>query len=173
MREADLFALALAALAFVPMIGEAAVSAANERTLRAAGAVEPSHDVYRVMQLAYPGAFLAMTLEAWLGGRTLPDVSWAGPAIFAAAKGLKYWAIVTLGSRWTFRVLVPPGSQRILRGPYRVLRHPNYVAVVGELAGFAALAGARRSGLVAVAFFTMLILARIRVEERALRESSR
>ena len=47
---------------------------------------------------------------------------------------------------WTFRVLVPPGSARTLRGPYRLLRHPNYVAVVGELAGFALLARAPRLG---------------------------
>lgn len=173
MRAADLFALGLAALAFVPMIGEAALSARNERALRAAGASEPRGDVYTLMQFAYPACFLGMIAEAWTQGATLASAGWIGAATFAGAKALKYWAIATLGSRWTFRVLVPPGSRRIVRGPYRVLRHPNYVAVAGELAGFAALAGAPRSGTVAFVLFGLLILARIRIEERALAVGSR
>jgi methyltransferase len=173
MREADLFALALAALAFVPMIAEAARAAANERALRAAGAVEPSNDVYNVMQLTYPACFAGMTLEAWMRGHSCADAGWMGGAVFAGAKALKYWAIATLGDRWTFRVLVPPRSQRIIRGPYRVLRHPNYVAVAGELAGFAGLAAAPVAGVVAFLLFGVLLVARIRVEERALGLRSR
>jgi methyltransferase len=65
-------------------------------------------------------------------------------------------------------VLVPPGSERTLRGPYRLLRHPNYLAVAGELAGFALLAQAFVAGPIAVALFVLLLVARIRVEERAL-----
>lgn len=155
-------------LAFIPMIAEAVRSSANERALRAAGAVEPRGDVYAVMQLAYPGCFLAMTVEAWWRSRALTPVVIAGMLIFILAKALKYWCIATLGSRWTFRVLVPPGSRRTLKGPYRVLRHPNYLAVAGELIGFAALAQAPIAGTVAVALFAALLLARIRVEERAL-----
>jgi methyltransferase len=173
MREPDLFALALAALAFVPMIAEAVRSAVNERALRAAGASEPARDVYKFMQLAYPACFAAMTMEAWTRGNTFATAGWMGAAVFASAKALKYWAIATLGSRWTFRVLVPPGSQRILRGPYRLLRHPNYVAVVGELAGFAALAGSPVTGIIAFLLFGALLIARIRVEERALGLRSR
>jgi methyltransferase len=173
MRDADVFALALAALAFVPMIAEALLSAANERALRASGAREPERDVYKIMQLAYPACFAAMTLEAWTRGHTFASAGWMGAAVFTGAKALKYWAIATLGGRWTFRVLVPPASQRILRGPYRILRHPNYVGVAGELAGFAALAGAPVTGVIAFLVFGVLLMARIRVEERALGLRSR
>jgi methyltransferase len=91
-----------------------------------------------------------------------------GAAVFVAAKALKYWAIATLGTRWTFRVLVPPLSTRIVAGPYRVLRHPNYVAVAGELIGVALMTRAVLSGPVAVAAFVALMLLRIRTEEQAL-----
>ncbi|HET7217706.1 MAG TPA: isoprenylcysteine carboxylmethyltransferase family protein [Vicinamibacterales bacterium] len=158
----------LFAVAFVPMIVEAARSAANERRLRAVGAIEPADDVYRVMQVAYPACFLAMIAEAWVRSAGTPAIGLAGAVVFAAAKALKYWAIATLGERWTFRVLVPPGSTRIVRGPYAYLRHPNYVAVAGELAGFALLARAPASGAIATIGFVVLMLARIRVEERAL-----
>ena len=166
-----MYEVSLLAIALVPMLLEAARSAANERRLRAAGAVEPADDVIRIMQLAYPACFVAMIVEAWWRGSSWSHAATAGAIVFACAKALKYWAIATLGERWTFRVLVPPGSSRIVRGPYTVLRHPNYVAVAGELAGFALLAGAPVTGALATVGFGALMLLRIKVEERALRHS--
>jgi len=165
------YEVSLLAIALVPMLLETARSAANERRLRAAGAVEPADDVIRIMQLAYPACFVAMIVEAWWRGSSWSHAATAGAIVFACAKALKYWAIATLGERWTFRVLVPPGSSRIVRGPYTVLRHPNYVAVAGELAGFALLAGAPVTGALATVGFGALMLLRIKVEERALRHS--
>lgn len=163
-----MFHVVLAALAFVPMLAELARSSSNERRLRAAGAVEPADDVYRGMQVVYPACFLAMSAESWLRQRGMSDAAVAGVVVFCLAKALKYWVIYTLGERWTFKVLVPPGSQRILSGPYRFLRHPNYLAIVGELGGFALLAGAWWSGAASLLAFGALLRARIRVEERAL-----
>jgi methyltransferase len=160
--------LTLGVLAFVPMIVEARHAARNDRRLRAAGAIEPQNDVYALMRAAYPACFLAMIGEGWLRGSSAGAIALAGLAIFMAAKVLKYWAIVTLGARWSFRVLVPPGSTRITSGPYAYLRHPNYVAVVGELLGMAVMARAPLSGGAALLAFSALILARIRVEEREL-----
>jgi methyltransferase len=155
-------------LIFVPMAAEAMRAARNDLKLRRMGAAEPRDDVFRVMQVAYPACFAAMVAEGWMRGAGTIPLFAAGLAVFAAAKALKYWAIYTLGVRWTFRVLVPPGSSRTLSGPYRLLRHPNYVAVVGELLGVALMARAPASGVVAVLGFGLLIAARIRVEERAL-----
>jgi methyltransferase len=81
---------------------------------------------------------------------------------------LKYWAIATLGPRWTFRVLVPPGSSRTVSGPYRWLRHPNYAAVAGEIAGMGLMARAPLAGIASFVLFGLLMRARIHVEERAL-----
>src|SRR5476649_1550027 len=95
---------------FVPMLVEFARASGNERRQRARGGVEPPHDVYRIMQVAYPGAFLAMIAEMLLRGAARSDVVVAGAAIFAAAKAAKWWAILTLGEFWTFRVVVVPGA---------------------------------------------------------------
>ena len=92
----------------------------------------------------------------------------AGAMLFVAAKLLKYWAIASLGQRWTFRVLVPPASSLTTAGPYRFVRHPNYLAVAAEIAGVALMAGAFVTGPLAVALFGGLMLRRIRVEEGAL-----
>jgi methyltransferase len=160
--------LSAALIVFVPMVIEAGVAARHDRALRAVGAVEPPGDVYRAMQVAYPAAFLAMLLEgAWRGVR-LDTVALAGACVFLAAKALKYWAMATLGPRWTFRVLVPPGSQRTIRGPYRWMSHPNYVAVALELTGVALAMHARLAGPIGIAGFSYLMWRRVQIEEQAL-----
>jgi len=163
-----LFALLFAALVAAALAIEARHAARNESAQLARGAVEPSRDVYAAMRIAYPGAFVAMLLEgAWRG--LPPDtVVVGGAVIFAAAKALKWWAIISLGPFWTFRVLVLPGAPLVARGPYRWLRHPNYVGVIGELTGVALTMGARWSGPVALVVFGILLVKRIAVESRAL-----
>jgi methyltransferase len=153
---------------FLLMAIEAVISARHDRALRALGAVEPPGDVYPAMQVVYPSAFLAMIAEGiWRGAGS--DTLWiAGAALFVTAKALKYWAIASLGTRWTFRVLVPPGSQRTVRGPYRWISHPNYVAVALELAGAAIAMHAGVSGPIGVAAFVFLMWRRVRIEEKAL-----
>jgi methyltransferase len=160
--------LILLAVAFVPMLLEARIAAAHDRALRAIGAAEPAGDVYQLMQIAYPACFLSMAAESWWRGAPAGRTFAAGLIVFAVAKALKYWAIAALGTRWTFRVLVPPGSSCVSAGPYRWIRHPNYVAVIGELIGMAVMARAMLTGIASLAGFGLLILARIRVEERAL-----
>lgn len=156
-----------AAVIFAFMAIEARRAALNERTQRAAGGIEPPGDVYPLMQVAYPAAFAAMIVEGSLRGGAPAAVAALGIAVFVAAKALKWWAIVTLGRAWTFRVIVVPGGRRITSGPYRFFRHPNYIAVVGELAGAALMCGAALAGPTATAFFLVLILKRIAVENRA------
>jgi methyltransferase len=161
--------IAIAALViFAAMIAEAQLARANDRALRAAGAIEPRGDVYRVMQVAYPACFVLMLAEGAVRSAGVDAVFWAGAAVFAAGKALKYWAIASLGRRWTFRVLVPPESERIRRGPYRWLAHPNYIGVAGELIGTAIAMRAVSSGPLAVAGFTFLMVRRVIVEESAL-----
>jgi len=163
-----MFLLLLLTLAFLPMAFEARLAARHDRTLRSAGAFEPRDDVFPLMRIAYPAGFLAMAFEAGLRGARVNTIWAAGLVVFLLAKAIKYWAIATLGPRWTFRVLVPPASTLIVAGPYRFIRHPNYVGVIGELAGMGIMAQAPISGVLSVVVFGMIIVARIRVEERAL-----
>jgi methyltransferase len=165
-------AVAIAVLTLVAvlaaMLGEAVLSRVNEAGLRRLGAVEPSGDVYRVMQVAYPLAFVAMAIEGALTGPAPRSVLLAGLAVFGLGKALKLWAIASLGHRWSFRVLVLPGRPLVASGPYRYLRHPNYLAVLGELAGMALTVGAPVTGAAALLGFGRLMWRRIQVEDRAL-----
>jgi len=159
---------ALGAAVFVPMLVEAARARRNERQQTARGGVEPEGDVYDLMRVAYPASFVAMIGEGWMRGVPAAPLFAAGAALFVAAKILKIWAIRSLGSFWTFRVIVVPGARLVSAGPYRYVRHPNYIAVFGELLGAALMTGAAVAGPLAVASFAFLIGRRIRVETRAL-----
>jgi methyltransferase len=150
------------------MLGEAALSAHNERVLRERGAVEPPGDVYATMRWAYPACFVAMAAEGALTGPTSREALAIGLAVFGLAKALKIWAISTLAVRWTFRVLVLPNAPLVTRGPYTVMRHPNYVAVIGELVGVALIVRAPFTGALAVLGFGTLLWLRIGIENRAL-----
>jgi methyltransferase len=158
-----------AALVYVPMAVEARRAARNEAVQRARGGVEPPGDVYQLMRFVYPAAFLAMLAEGAIRGGPTPSLFAAGALVFAAAKAVKWWAIVALGPAWTFRVIVVPGAPRVARGPYRWIRHPNYVGVLGELAGAAAMTGAPIAGAASLVAFSGLLVRRIAVEDQALR----
>lgn len=151
------------------MLGETWISLWNERQLRIRGAIEPVDDVYGMMRWAYPSAFVAMAVEGAVAGPAVPGLAFViGAVVFVASKALKLWAIQSLGSRWTFRVLVLPAEPLVTSGPYALMRHPNYAAVVGELVGMALLVGARLSGPVAVVLFGLLLRRRSAVENRML-----
>jgi methyltransferase len=151
------------------MLGELRVSTRNERLLRARGAVEPPDAVYSTMRWAYPAVFVAMAVEGMVFGPAPRRVLAAGVGVFATAKVVKLWAITTLGERWTYKVLMLPGVPLVTSGPYRFVRHPNYVGVVGELVGMALITGARVSGPLGLVFFSWLLMRRIQAEDRALR----
>jgi methyltransferase len=157
------------AVIVVIMLAELRLSGRNERHLLARGATEAVDPGYPTMRWAYPGAFVAMAIEGALTGVHLGVATIAGGAVLLAAKLFKFWAIATLGSRWSYRVFVLEDAPLVSTGPYRWVRHPNYVGVVGELIGMALLAGARVTGPIGVLFFSWLLFRRIRFEERALR----
>jgi methyltransferase len=162
-------ALAALAVVLVLMLLELSVSTRNERVLVARGATAPHDPVYATMRWAYPSAFAAMAVEGALNAPAPPWLVMAGAMVFVAAKLFKYWAIATLGERWTYKVLVLPGAPLVENGPYRFIRHPNYVGVVGELVGMALISEAKFAGPAGVVFFSWLLTRRIQAEDQALR----
>ena len=101
----------------------------NTQRLRAAGGIEFGGLHYPAMILVHAGWLAGL----WMLGYNRPVI----PAYLIAFLLLqigRYWVLATLGRRWTTRVIVLPGAPLIESGPYRLMRHPNYVIVAGELA---------------------------------------
>ena len=93
-------------------------------------------------------------------------------AVLCLAAGIRWWAISTLGDRWSTRVVFVPGEAPVTGGPYRWLRHPNYLAVILE---FVALPLIHTAWLTAVVFSlanAFVLVLRIRTEEASLSERS-
>jgi methyltransferase len=112
--------------------------------------------------------FVAMALEGTVLGFGNDWLLLGGFITFLAAKALKLWAISALGPRWSYRVLVLPEAPLVTTGPYAYLRHPNYLAVFGEIAGFAMMVDAVWTGVGSLLLFGVLVRRRIAIEEHAL-----
>jgi len=88
--------------------------------------------------------------------------------LLGVAKLLKFWVMATLRDRWTFKVLVPKDAPLVTAGPYRFVNHPNYVAVILELAAVGLALSAPVTGLASVVLFVWILRRRMAVEDRAL-----
>lgn len=148
-------------------IAELVVSRRNLRWSRERGGVEYGAGHYPVM-VALHTALLAACLVEAAHREFLPALGWPMVAVVVAAQVLRWWCISTLGHQWNTRVVVVPGAGRVTGGPYRYIRHPNYVAVVAE--GIA-LPLVHTAWITAVAFTALnaiLLRTRITCEEQAL-----
>ena len=104
-----------------------------------------------------------------LGSRAPEALLWCAIGAAALAQALRYWSIRTLGRTWNARAVVDPGLGFVETGPYRYLRHPNYLAVMIEFVALPLAFGAWRSWILLQLVHTPLIAKRIRSEERLLR----
>lgn len=150
---------------------ELAVSARNERRLRARGAVEHGRGHYPAMAAFHAALLAACAVEPFVrpgDGPWPAAVALPAAAVVLLAQALRWWVIVTLGERWSTRVLVLPDALPVQAGPYRWLRHPNYLAVAAEVLALPLACGAWRTAVLGAAANTVLLAVRIRAEERAL-----
>jgi methyltransferase len=139
-------------------------AARNTRRLLARGAVEHGRRHYPLFALLH-GSWLAAILLA-VPWTTRPDPVLLGA--FLLLQPLRLWVLLTLGERWTTRVIVLPGAPLVRRGPYRLLRHPNYAVVCAEIALLPLAFGAWRIALTFSILNAALLAWRIRVENAAL-----
>ena len=145
-------------------LGELALAARNTRRLRAAGAIELDASAYPLFVLLH---------GAWLASMALfvpasAPAAWPLLGAFAALQFGRIWVIASLGRYWTTRLIVLPDHPLIASGPYRFLRHPNYLIVIGEIAVLPLAFGAVPIATVFSAGNLALIARRITIENQAL-----
>ena len=163
-----LFTLVLAAVVAERLV-ELVVSRRHERRLRARGAVEVGREHYPWMVVLHATFLAACLAEVWFLGRPfVPALAAAMALLVVFAMALRYWTIATLGDRWTTRVLVLPGAPLVTGGPFRFLRHPNYLAVAVEIFAIPLLHSAWLTAALWGGANLAVLAVRIRVEERAL-----
>jgi methyltransferase len=159
----------LVVLVGVERLAELVVSQRNLRWSRSRGGVETGAGHYPAMVALHSGLLVGCLAEVWLADRPfVPGLGWPMLAVVIAAQGLRWWCIATLGPQWNTRVVVVPGAGRVAGGPYRWLRHPNYLAVVVEGAALPLVHTGWLTALVFTVLNGWLLRVRIGVENRAL-----
>ena len=138
-------------------------AAANSRRLLAAGGHEIAPGHYPLI-VALHAAWLAALW--WLAPARLVLLPLL--ALFCLVELGRIWVLVTLGKRWTTRIIVVPGETLVRGGPYRFLNHPNYAVVVAEIALLPIVFGLWRTALVFTLLTAAALTVRIREENRAL-----
>lgn len=150
---------------------ELSVAARHLRWARERGGVERGAGHYPVMVALHSALLVGAPLEVWLADRPLvPALAASMLVLLVLAHALRWWCITSLGPQWNTRVVVVPGLPLVTRGPYRWLRHPNYVAVVVEGFALPLVHGAWVTAILFTVADLALLRWRIRVEEQAMAE---
>jgi len=161
-------------LAFLSALGaeriaELIISAHNAHWAFAHGAREAGGGHYPLMAAFHSLFLISCAGEALIFRRPFPAiVGWLALGGALAAQALRYWAVITLGRRWNTRIIVLPGIAPVTSGPYRLIRHPNYLAVVIEMICVPMIYGCWLTAIVFSAGNAALLRVRIKAEEAAL-----
>lgn len=159
----------LIAVIGVERLSELVVSKRNWAWSRERGGVEFGAGHYPVMVVLHVGLLAGCLIEVFAFQRPfIPALGWPMLAVVVAAQVLRWWCITTLGHQWNTRVIVVPGATRVTGGPYRLIPHPNYVAVVLEGIALPLVHSAWITALVFTVLNAELLRTRIKVENGAL-----
>jgi methyltransferase len=162
------YALLIAAVAIERLV-EVRVAERNRAASLTRGGLEFGGGHYPVMVILHVGLLVGCLAEPIMLHRNfIPELGWPMFAVVLAAQALRWWCITTLDYQWNTRVIVIPGASRVSGGPYRLVPHPNYVAVIAE---GVALPLVHTAWVTAVVFSVLngwLLSARVKVENAAL-----
>ncbi|MGW0392659.1 isoprenylcysteine carboxyl methyltransferase family protein [Streptomyces sp. NPDC003042] len=153
-------------------LAELATARRNAAWSLARGAREYGRGHYPAMVALHAALLVGCVVEPWAAHRPfLPLLGWSALGLAVAAQALRWWCVTSLGRRWNTRVLVIPGLAPVAVGPYRLLRHPNYVAVVVEGIALPLVHTAWVTAIGFTVLNALLLRVRIRCEDGALAPS--
>ena len=154
------------AFVIVQRLSELVIAQRNTTRLLAAGGYEVGRGHYPAMVLLHTSWLVCLI---WLAPSQ--PVSWLFLACYAVLQVFRVWILTTMGKRWTTRIIVVPGEQLVASGPYRFVRHPNYVLVIGEIACLPMVFGLWWVALVFTVLNAAMLYVRISAENAALADS--
>jgi len=142
----------------------------NEKILKSKGAVEYDKDGYKYIVAMHVSFFICLIAERIYFQREQNPFSIYFIVIFVLAQLLRYWAISSLGIFWNTRIIILNGTKLIKKGPYRFLNHPNYIAVITELAVIPLIFSCYITAIIFSVLNIIILLRRKAIEEKALKE---
>ncbi|OCA90868.1 hypothetical protein A8F94_03070 [Bacillus sp. FJAT-27225] len=149
---------------------ELTVARRNEKWMKEKGAIEFGQGHYPWMVMMHSAFFLSLIAEVLVFKRELSPLWPLFLVVFLLAQAGRIWALTSLGRYWNTKIIVLPGADVVQKGPYRFIRHPNYVIVALELLTLPLIFQAYYTAFVFSALNFMMMLVRIPAEEEALRK---
>jgi methyltransferase len=169
MPGATIFFLVLVGAVGACRLIELRLSKRHQRALAASGAAVLPEPVFRAMVALHTGVLVAAVIETLLLGRPFAlELAIPALALVALANALRFWVIATLGVHWNVRVVPSMPLGVVTGGPYRFVRHPNYVAVFVELAALPLVHGAYLTAIAGALLHVAVLRRRIGLEESVL-----
>jgi methyltransferase len=159
-----ILSIVVLALVSLQRLGELWLAQRNTRRLLARGGVEIAPEHYPLIVGLHAGWLAGLWALAW--DRPL-NLAWL--ALYLALQGLRAWTLVSLGERWTTRIIAVPGETLVRKGPYRYFPHPNYAVVVAEIAILPMVFDMPAYAAVFSVLNASILWIRIRAEDAALR----
>lgn len=158
------------AFVIIQRLSELYISKQTEKWLLANGAVEYGKKHYPFMVAMHTLFIIAIIGEFVVRGPMVMDYFFAG--CYIALIVFKYWIISTLGHYWNTRIYRIPGSQPVMGGPYKFVRHPNYIGVIGEIVVIPLVFHLWYTAAIFTVLNAIMLTVRIREENNAWRNSA-
>jgi methyltransferase len=165
--------LVLLSLVALERLVELLLSRRNESWVKSKGGEEYGRRHFGAMKALHTTFLLSCAAEVVVLQRPFyPELGLSMFTLLLLAQGLRYWSVATLGRYWNVRIFVVPGAPLITDGPYRYLRHPNYLAVILEVVAIPLVHSAWITATTFTLLNGLLLTTRIRCEEKALAENA-
>lgn len=159
-------------IVIIQRLVELRVAKNNEKWMKAQGAIEAGASHYPFMILLHTAFFISLIVEVVFFDRTLSPYWVPLLVIFLLAQAARIWCLTSLGKFWNTKIIILPGANVVQKGPYKFIRHPNYVIVCTEILVLPLLFQAYFTAVLFTILNFIILSIRIPAEERALREAT-
>ena len=147
---------------------ELIIASKNERWMLAKGGVEIEPQQHKWFIMVHGLFFISIIVELILSNASIPELFILWFSLFIATQFVRIWSITSLGKYWNTKIIILPGSTLVKRGPYKYVKHPNYIIVGIELFVIPMMFGAYWTAVIFPFFHLILMSIRIPAEEKAL-----
>lgn len=147
---------------------ELMIAKSNEKWLKKRGGIETGREHYKWFVIVHLFFFISILTEVFIKQKPIIHINYFLLSIFFISQFGRVWCIYSLGRFWNTKIIILPGESKITSGPYKYIKHPNYIIVGIELVVIPLLFGAYMTAIIFPVLHMLLLRKRIPIENRAL-----
>lgn len=152
----------------VQRVSELFIARRNEAHMKSMGGEEHGRDHYPLIVAVHLLFLLSFTLEVIVFNKEVSPLWMMILPVILITQIIRYWAVVSLGAFWNTKIIIVPDLEVVAKGPYRFMRHPNYLVVAVEILFLPIFFQAYATAILFTVLNAAVLTIRIREEEKAL-----